>query len=100
VTTAARLDSWPGLPTVAETVPGFEATGWLGVGAPAHTPDAIVDKLNKAISAELENAKVKSQLADLGCVLQPMTPGECQTFVAAEAVKWAKVIKFADIKVD
>jgi tripartite-type tricarboxylate transporter receptor subunit TctC len=100
VTTATRLEAWPDLPTVAETVPGFEASGWLGVGVPAHTPDAIIDKLNTAISAELGDAKVKSQLADLGCVLQPMTPSECGKFVATEAVKWAKVIKFADIKAD
>jgi len=100
VTSRTRLEAWPDLATVAETVPGFEASGWLGIGAPKATPDEIISRLNKTITAKLADAKIKSQLADLGSVITPMTPEECERFVVAQAEKWAKVIRFADIKVD
>jgi tripartite-type tricarboxylate transporter receptor subunit TctC len=97
VTTTAPLQVWPDLPTVAGTVPGFEAVGWLGIGAPRGTPVEIVEKLNAAVTAGLADAKIKSRLAELGAVSMPMTPGELGEFIAAETQKWAKVIKFANI---
>jgi tripartite-type tricarboxylate transporter receptor subunit TctC len=98
VGTAKRLTILPDLPTVAEVVPGYEASGWHGIGAPANTPSDIVDRLNAAINALLADAKFKERLADLGGLQMAMSPAEFVKFTAAEIDKWAKVIKFADIK--
>src|ERR1700730_7245176 len=98
VSTARRLDVLPDIPTVAEFVPGYEATGWLGVGAPKGTPAEIIDTLNNAVTTGLADPKVKGRLSDLGVVVNPMTPAEFASYIAAETEKWAKVVKFADIK--
>jgi tripartite-type tricarboxylate transporter receptor subunit TctC len=98
VGTAKRLTILPDVPTVAEIVPGYEASGWHGIGAPAKTPAEIVDKLNAEINALLANATFKERLADLGGLQMVMSPAEFGKFTMAEIDKWAKVIKFADIK--
>ncbi|HTC03112.1 MAG TPA: tripartite tricarboxylate transporter substrate-binding protein, partial [Xanthobacteraceae bacterium] len=98
VTTAARSAALPDVPTVADTVPGYESSGWAGVGAPANTPADIVATLNGAISAGLADAKVQANLADLGAAPAPMTAAAFGKFLADETAKWAKVVKFANIK--
>ncbi len=98
VTTVARSAALPGVPTVADTVPGYESSGWAGVGAPANTPADIVATLNRAIGAGLADAKVQKNLADLGAAPVSMTPAEFGKFLADESAKWAKVVKFANIK--
>jgi tripartite-type tricarboxylate transporter receptor subunit TctC len=100
VTTAARSEALPDIPTVGEFVPGYEATSWFGVVAPKNTPNEIVDKLNKEINAFVADPNMKARLADLGTVPMPMTPAEFGKVLAEETEKWAKVIKFADIKVE
>jgi tripartite-type tricarboxylate transporter receptor subunit TctC len=98
VTTTQRSELFPELPTVADYVPGYEASAWYGLGAPAGTPPAIIDKLNKAINASLADAKVQKQLSELGASLLPGSPADFGKLVADETEKWAKVIKFAGIK--
>jgi tripartite-type tricarboxylate transporter receptor subunit TctC len=98
VTTAARSAALPDVPTVADTVPGYESSGWAGVGTPANTPADIVATLNGAIGAGLADAKVQSSLADLGAAPAPMTAAAFGKFLADETEKWAKVVKFANIK--
>jgi tripartite-type tricarboxylate transporter receptor subunit TctC len=100
VTSAMRSEALPGIPTVAEFVPGYEASGWFGLGAPKNTPVDIIDKLNREINASLADAKAIAQLADLGGVPMAMSPAEFGKFVADETEKWAKVIKLAGIKAD
>ena len=98
VTSATRPDALPDVPTVGEFVPGYEASRWFGVGAPRNTPAEIIDKLNKATNGALADPKLKARLADLGVRPTSMTPAEFGTFIADETEKWAKVIKFANIK--
>ena len=100
VTTAARSALLPDLPIVADFVPGYEASGPFGLGAPKDTPPAVIEKLNKEINAVLADPKVKARLADLGS--EPLTgsPAEIGRMLAAETDKWAKVIKAANIKVE
>jgi tripartite-type tricarboxylate transporter receptor subunit TctC len=100
VTTATRSALLPDLPTVAETVPGYEASGPFGLGAPKDTPPAILEKLNKEINAVLADPKAKARLADLGSEPLTGTPAEIGRMLAAESDKWAKVIKAANIKVE
>jgi tripartite-type tricarboxylate transporter receptor subunit TctC len=100
VTTATRSGALPDIPTVGEFVPGYEASGWIGVGAPKRTPAEIVEKLNKEINAGLANPAIKARLADLGAEPMSMTPTDFGKFIAAETGKWAKVIKFANIKAE
>ena len=98
ITGATRSEALPDLPTVAEFVPGFEASTWYGAGAPKGTPTAVIDKLNAAIGAAVADPKVKARFAELGDVPTPMTPAEFGKFIASETEKWAKVVKFADLK--
>jgi tripartite-type tricarboxylate transporter receptor subunit TctC len=98
VSTARRLDVLPDVPTVAEFVPGYEASGWLGVGAPQGTPAEIIDTLNKAVAAGLADQKFRARLSDLGVVVNPMTPAEFASYIASESEKWAKVVEFANIQ--
>ena len=100
VGTAKRLTILPDVPTVAEFVPGYEASGWHGIGAPANTPADIVEKLNTEINALLADPKFKERLADLGGLQMALSPAEFGKFTADEIDKWAKVIKFADIKAE
>jgi len=90
----------PDIPTVDQFVPGYEASGWFGLGAPKSTPAEIVDKLNKEVNAALDDPKMKARLADLGGVALPQSPAEFGKLIADETEKWAKVIKFAGIKAD
>jgi tripartite-type tricarboxylate transporter receptor subunit TctC len=90
----------PDLPTVAETVPGFEASGWYGIGAPKSTPAEIVDKLNKEINAALADAKMKARLADMGGILMPGSAAEFGKLIADETEKWGKVIRAANVKAE
>jgi tripartite-type tricarboxylate transporter receptor subunit TctC len=98
VTTPKRIDSLPGIPTVGETVPGYEVTGGLGIGAPRDTPAAIIDKLNQAIADGLNNDKVRGRLIELGSIPITLSPDDYRAQIAKETDKWAKVIKFAGIK--
>jgi tripartite-type tricarboxylate transporter receptor subunit TctC len=98
VGTTKRLAILPDVPTVAEFVPGYEASGWHGIGAPANTSADVVNKLNAAINALLADPKFKERLADLGGLQMALSPTEFGKFTADEVDKWAKVIKFADIK--
>ena len=100
VTIARRLDALPEIPTVAEFVPGYEASNWYGVGAPKATPGEIIDKLNKEISACLADPNLKARLADLGGTVLAGSPADFGKLIADETEKWAKVIKFAGIKAD
>jgi tripartite-type tricarboxylate transporter receptor subunit TctC len=98
VTTAKRADALPDVPAVAEFVPGYEAVAFYGIGAPKNTPPEIVDKLNKEINAGLADATLKKRFADLGSVPFPGPPADFGKLIADETEKWAKVIKFANIK--
>ena len=85
-------------PTVADFVAGYEASTVNGIGAPRATPTEIVDKLNKAINAGLADPKLRAGLADIGASVLVGSPADYGKLIAAEAEKWAKVIKFANIK--
>jgi len=98
VTASKRVDSIPDVPTIGETVPGYEATVWYGIAAPKGTPPEIVEKLNEAVNVVLANPKLQIRLAELGGEPMPMTPAEFGKLVADETEKWAKVVKFAGIK--
>jgi tripartite-type tricarboxylate transporter receptor subunit TctC len=100
VTTAARSDVLPDLPTVADFVPGYEASAWYGVGAPKGTPDVIIEKLNKEINAILADPKAKARLAELGASLLAGSPADFGKLVADETEKWGKVVKFSGAKAD
>ncbi|HEY7298367.1 MAG TPA: tripartite tricarboxylate transporter substrate binding protein [Xanthobacteraceae bacterium] len=100
VTSATRLEALPNVPTVAEFVPGYEASTWSGLGAPRNTPTAIVDKLNKVTNAGLADSKLKATFTDMGGVVLGGSTGDFAKFIAAETQKWAKVIKFAGIKAE
>jgi len=100
VTTAKRSPVLPEIPTIAEFVPGYEASGWQGVGAPRNTPADVIDKLNKEINEGLADPKIKARLADLGYAASASSPAEFGKFVADETEKWGKVVKFAGIKAE
>ena len=100
VTTATRSEVLPDLPTVSDFVPGYEASGWFGVGVPKGTPDEIIDKLNKEINAILADPKAKARFAELGASLMPGSPADFGKFVADETDKWAKVVKFSGARPD
>ncbi len=95
LTTARRIDELPGVPTVAETLPGFEASGFSGIVAPKNTPTPIVDKLAAAVHAVQADDKFKTRLSDLGVSELSMSPAEFGQFIAAETAKWRKVVQFA-----
>jgi tripartite-type tricarboxylate transporter receptor subunit TctC len=98
VTTAARVDALRDIPTVADFVPGFEVSGWFGIGAPKDIPTAIVDRLNTEINAGLNDPAMKARLADLGSSAFVISPSNFGRFIVDETKKWADVIKFANIK--
>jgi tripartite-type tricarboxylate transporter receptor subunit TctC len=100
VTTATRSEALPNVPTIAQTVPGYEAVIWYGVGVPQGTPADIVGKLNREINAGLASPRIKAQLADLGVSPIIASPPEFGAFVAAEIEKWEKVIRVSGTKVD
>jgi tripartite-type tricarboxylate transporter receptor subunit TctC len=98
VTTARRLEALPGVPALGEFVPGYEAIGWFGLGAPGKTPVNIVNKLNAATSAAVADPKLNARLVSLGVDPMSMSPAEFGKFVRVDFEKWASVIKSADIK--
>lgn len=100
VTTATRNPALPNVPTVAETVPGYEASAWFGMGVPTGTPTAIIERLNKTVNEALADPAVKAKLAALGGVPLTGTPGDFGKVMASETAKWAKAVKFAGIYVD
>jgi len=100
VTTAARLDVFPDLPTVADFVPGYEASGFGGIGVPRNTPADIIDRLNKELNAGLADSKIKTRIVELGGTVLGGSPAEFGTILSEATEKWAKVIKFAGIKAE
>jgi tripartite-type tricarboxylate transporter receptor subunit TctC len=98
VTTAARLEDLPDIPTVGASVPGYEASGWCGVVAPKNTSTEIVDKLHKQIGAGLTDPKFRAQLSNLGVTPLALSPTDFGKFIGDETEKWGKVVKFAGLK--
>lgn len=98
VTTATRSESLPDTPTMADAVPGYEASTWIGLAAPRNIPTEIVERLDRETNIGLADLKVKARLTELGYVPMPMTAAEFGKFIADETEKWGKVIKFASIK--
>jgi tripartite-type tricarboxylate transporter receptor subunit TctC len=100
VTIATRSDALPDIPTVSEFVPGYEASIWLGIGAPKATPAEIVEKLNREINAGLADPRMKARLADLGGTLLPGSPSDFGKLIGDETEKWGKVIRALNIKAE
>ena len=100
VTTAARLDVFPDLPTVGDFVPGYEASGFGGMGAPSNTPAEIITLLNKELNAGLADSRVKARIVELGGTVLGGSPAEFGAILSSAIEKWAGVIKFAGIKVE
>jgi tripartite-type tricarboxylate transporter receptor subunit TctC len=100
VTSAKRSAALPDIPAIGEFVPGYDAAGWFGLGAPKGTPQPIIDMLSNAIGEALADPAMKARFADLGAEPMPMTAAEFGKLVADDTAKWAKVIRTADIKLD
>jgi len=98
VTGATRMDVLPQVPAIAETLRGYEAVSWSGIGAPAHTPAPIIERINRQTNAAVASPQIKARFATFGAAAMTGTPAAFGTFVAGEIDKWAKVIKFAHIK--
>jgi tripartite-type tricarboxylate transporter receptor subunit TctC len=89
----------PGVPTVGDFVPGYEAVGWQGVGAPRNTPVEIIDKLNRATNAGLADPRITARITDFGYTVFASSPGDFGKFIAAYTENWSKVIKFSGAKI-
>jgi tripartite-type tricarboxylate transporter receptor subunit TctC len=100
VTTVQTSDALPGIPSVSQFVPGYEASSWFGIAAPKGTPAAIVETLNKAINAGLADATIKTRIADMGGMLLTGSPADFGKLIASETQKWGKVIREAGIKAE
>jgi tripartite-type tricarboxylate transporter receptor subunit TctC len=100
VTTTARSEALPELPSIGDFVPGYAASGWNGIGAPKNCPAEIIATLNAEINAALTDPTIKAQLADLGGTALPASPAEFAALIADDTEKWAKVVTFAGIKPD
>ena len=100
VTTEKRNEQLPDVPTVGETVPGYEASAWFGIGVPKGTPKEIIEKLNKAVQEAFEDPKVKARLMELGGTVLPGTPEDFGKIIAAETEKWKKVVEFSGATVE
>jgi tripartite-type tricarboxylate transporter receptor subunit TctC len=100
VTTATRSEALPDIPAVGEFVPGYEASGWFGIGAPKNTPPEIVERLNRAVNSGLADPRLQAHLAELGSEPMPMTPTEFGKLITDETEKWGKVIRAAGIKAE
>jgi tripartite-type tricarboxylate transporter receptor subunit TctC len=98
VTTATRADVLPEIPIMGDFVPGYEASAWLGFGAPKDTPAAIIGMLNREVNAGLADPAIKTRIADLGGTVLAISPAEFGKLITDETEKWAKVVKFANIK--
>lgn len=100
VTSAQRSPALPDVPTVAETVPGYEASAWFGMAAPKGTPPAVIERLNREINAALADPGMRAKLADLGGVPIAGTPDQFWAIHRAETEKWEKIVKFSGAKVE
>ena len=100
VTSKQRSSALPDTPSIGDFVPGYDASGYFGFGAPKDTPGAIIDKLNKEIRAAVVDPPVKEKLLALGIDPMQLTPAEYGKLIADETDKWAKVVKTAGIKVE
>jgi tripartite-type tricarboxylate transporter receptor subunit TctC len=100
VTTAARFEALPDVPTIGEFVPGYETSGVFGVGAPRNTPVEIIDKLNMGINAALADPRIKLRLTDLGGVVLPGSPADYGKLIGEEIEKWGEAVKFSGAKPD
>jgi tripartite-type tricarboxylate transporter receptor subunit TctC len=98
VTTAARLDMFPDVSTLAEFLPSYEASGWQGIGVPKDTPTEIVERLNVEINAGLADSKIKARLTALGGTVLAGSPADFARLIAGETEKWGKVIRAANIR--
>jgi tripartite-type tricarboxylate transporter receptor subunit TctC len=95
-----RSETLPDIPTVSDYVPGYETSGWFGVGAPRNTPAVIIDRLNKEINAGLADPRIKARFADLGATAFPGSPADFGKLIVDETDKWAKVIRAANMKAE
>jgi tripartite-type tricarboxylate transporter receptor subunit TctC len=95
---AERFAALPDVPTIGESVPGYEATGWCGIVAPKNTPGWIIDKLNSEINAGLADPKFRARLADVGVTALASSPAQFGQLIVDETEKWSKVVKFASLK--
>ncbi len=100
ITSTERLEALPDVPPLTQSVPGYEAAGWSGLMAPRNTPPEIIDKLHREVSAALADPTIKQRVADMGSTVPGGTPAQFAKFIADETEKWAKVIKFANVKVN
>ena len=100
VTTEKRASYFPDLPTVAETVPGYEASAWFGMGVKAGTPPDVIATLNKHIEEALADPKMKQKLVDLGGTPMGGTPADFGKIIASETAKWKKVVEFSGASVE
>jgi tripartite-type tricarboxylate transporter receptor subunit TctC len=93
-----RTSALPGVPSIGETLPGYEVSPWLGVGVPRNTPPEIIDRLNREINTALADAGIKARLAEFGGSPTLLSPAEFAAYVAAETEKWAKVVRLSGVK--
>jgi tripartite-type tricarboxylate transporter receptor subunit TctC len=100
VTTEKRSAALPDVPTVAETVPGYEASAWFGIGVPKGTPADVIDKLNKTVNEALKDPKMVARLAELGGAPMPGTPADFGNVMTDEVAKWKKVVEFSGATVE
>jgi tripartite-type tricarboxylate transporter receptor subunit TctC len=100
VTTSVRSDALPDVPVLADTVPGYEASAWFGVGVPKGTPSAVIEKLNREVNLALADPKIKAKLADLGGIIMAGTPADFGKVVADETEKWGKVVRAAGVSIE
>ena len=100
VTATSRVDALPDIPTMSDFIPGFEATGWVGLGAPKKTPAEIIEKLNKEINAGHIDPKINARLAELGSTPIVLSLADFTKFITDEVEKWARVIRAANIRVE
>ena len=98
VTTIERASALPDVPTISETLPGYEASGWYGVGTQREVPGEIVGKLNQQINGILSDFKIKDKLGDLGATVIGGSSGEFKNLIEAETEKWRKVVQYAGLK--